>query len=101
MGLNFSQQFLVEAARAAGSGDYFRWEAVGISLGLSPSESDQAVRSLNDRKLVILLLEGDARLLEACRQLATRLAARESDGSRKGSAAGVPKGIKASARHGP
>lgn len=88
MGLNISQQFLLEAARAAGSGDYFRWAAVGISIGLSPSESDQAVRGLNDRKLVILLLEGDARLLEAGRQLATRLAAKESQISRNTGAGG-------------
>jgi hypothetical protein len=89
MGLNVSQQLLVEAARAAGSGDYFRWASVGTSIGLSPSESDQAVRCLNDRKLVILLLEGDARLLEAGRQLATRLAAKQPEGSRRSPRADV------------
>ena len=86
MGLSISQQFLVEATRAAGSGDYFRWNAVGISMGLSASESEQAVRSLTSRKLVMLLLEGDARLLEAGRQLAVRLNAKTCRGGQELSA---------------
>ena len=71
--MSTTQKFLVEANRVAGGSDYFRWRAVGTNLGYSESESDQAMRSLNDRKLVILLLEGDARILAAGRKLALRL----------------------------
>jgi len=71
--MSTTQRFLVEANRLAGGSDYFRWRAVGTSLGFSESEADQAMRSLNDRKLVILLLEGDARILAAGRRLALQL----------------------------
>ena len=76
MGLSTSQQFLVQAHRAAGSGDYFRWRAVGVAVGLSDAESDQAVRSLDARRLLVLLSEGEARLLAAGRDLARRLEAK-------------------------
>lgn len=76
MGLSAAQQFLVEATRAAGLTDYFRWQSIGATIGLSPAESDIAVQSLGDRKLIIRLLQGDARLLDAGRQLAARLEAK-------------------------
>ena len=76
MGLSTAQQFLVQATRAAGTDDYFRWQSVGTAIGLTPTQSGVAVRSLGDRKLVILLLEGNARLLAAGRQLAGRLEAK-------------------------
>jgi len=76
MGLSAAQQFLVEATRTAGRSDYFRWQSVGAAIGFSTAQSDTAVRSLGDRKLVILLLEGNARLLDAGRQLAARLEAK-------------------------
>lgn len=73
MSLSVTQQFLVEATHAAGSTDYFRWKNVGKTLGFSEAESDRAVRSLDERKLLIVLAEGEARLLDSGRQLAARL----------------------------
>lgn len=73
MGLSISQQFLIEAERAVGPDNCFRWHGVGVALGLTQTESSQAMQSLSDRKLVLLLLEGEARLLDAGRQLAGRL----------------------------
>ena len=60
----------MEASRAAGPGNYFRWQSVGSALGFSAAQSEQTMRSLDERKLVILLLDGDARLLEAGRRIA-------------------------------
>lgn len=68
-----TQQFLIEASRAVGAGDYFRWHTVGAALGFSEAESERTMRVLSERKLVTLLLDGDARLLDAGRQLAVRL----------------------------
>src|SRR4051812_11434837 len=90
MGLSTTQHFLVEAIRAAGAGDYFRWHQVGAALGHSEAESGRLVQSLNDRKLLILLREGDARLLTAGRDLGRRLAAK--------SAAAAPAGKPATRR---
>ena len=70
--MSATQRFLVEASRAAGTGCYFRWQAVGSSLGISAAESERTMRSLDERKLVILLLDGDARLLDAGRRLAEK-----------------------------
>lgn len=81
--MSAAQQFLLEAARAAGAGGYFRWNAVGLAVGLTASQSHQAMRSLNDRKLVLLLLEGDARLLDAGRVLAARVAGQTQTQSRR------------------
>ena len=78
MGLSSTQRFLVEASRATGSGDYFRWRQVGATLGHSEAESGRLIQSLNDRSLLILLQEGNARLLPAGRDLARRLDARSS-----------------------
>ena len=76
MGMSAAQQFLVEATRSAGRTDYFRWQSVGLAIGFSPAQSDNALKSLGERKLIILLSEGNARLLDAGRQLAARLEAK-------------------------
>jgi hypothetical protein len=68
--MSTTQRFLIEASRAAGSGRYFRWRSVGSTLGYSAAESEKTMRALDERKLVVLLLDGDARLLDAGRQLA-------------------------------
>lgn len=68
-----TQQFLIEASRTVGASDYFRWHTVGAALGYSVAESERTMRVLSERKLVMLLLDGDARLLDAGRQLAARL----------------------------
>lgn len=73
MGLSSSLRFLREANRIAGAGDYFRWTAVGAALGYSDDKSIRAVKSLDERKLLILLVEGQARLLGAGRRLAAEL----------------------------
>lgn len=73
MGLSATQQFLLGAHRAAAAEDYFRWHAVGATLGYSEAQSRAALQSLNERKLVILLTDGNARLLDAGRQLAIQL----------------------------
>jgi len=78
MGLSVTQRFLVEAARACGDGDFFRWPLVGSALGYSAAESGRAVQSLNERKLVIALAGGDARLLAAGRQLVARIGAKSA-----------------------
>ena len=76
MGLSATQRFLVEADRAAGTGDLFRCSAVGDALGYTPAQADGAARALGERKLVILLHGGEARLLAAGRRSAAELAAR-------------------------
>src|SRR4051812_28263126 len=81
MGLSTTQQFLVEAARAAGAGDYFRGRQVGVTPGYAEAESGRLIQSLNDRSLLILPQEGDARLLPAGRDLARRLEAKSSSTS--------------------
>jgi hypothetical protein len=80
MGLSSSQRFLVSACRSAGPGEYFRWQQVGADLGYSESETHEAVRSLDQRKLLILLVEGNARVLDAGRALAERLATKLAKG---------------------
>jgi hypothetical protein len=75
--------FLVGAIRAAGPSDYFRWDAVGTSLGYSQAEADQAVKSLDERKLVVLLQEGGARLSSTGRQLAGKLEAKLNERQRR------------------
>ena len=82
--MSSTQRFLMEASRAAGSGSYFRWQAVGSALGFSAAQSEQTMRSLDERRLVILLLDGDARLLDAGRRIADAAAA---SGSRPSSRA--------------
>jgi Mn-dependent DtxR family transcriptional regulator len=83
MGLSVTQMFLVGAIRAVGPGDYFRWDAVGTSLGYSAAEASQAIKSLDERKLVVLLQEGGARLSHAGRQLAGKLEAKLNDRERR------------------
>jgi len=78
MGLSTAQKFLVEANRSTGTGEYFRWRTVGTTLGYSEEESHRAVRSLDERKLLILLNDGNARMLVSGRQLAARLLAKPS-----------------------
>jgi hypothetical protein len=78
MGLSSTQCFLREAHRAAGPGDYFRWAAVGRTLGYPDDRSIRALKSLEERKLLILLVEGNARLLQAGRRLAVELEARQA-----------------------
>lgn len=83
MGLSVTQRFLVGAIRAAGAGDYFRWDSVGTSLGYSPAEADQAMKSLDERKLVVLLQEGAARLSIAGRRLGGQLEAKLNEHERR------------------
>ena len=71
--MNPTQRFLIEASRTVGAGDYFRWHTVGAALGYSAAESERTMQVLSERKLVILLLDGDGRLLEAGRRLVVRL----------------------------
>jgi len=73
MGLSATQRFLVKANLSTGTGEYFRWQNVGHSLGFTDAEADVAVRSLDQRKLAILLQNGDARILAAGRAMASRL----------------------------
>jgi hypothetical protein len=73
MGLSASQRFLVEATRAAGAGDFFRWRGVGDTLGYSDAQAGEAVQSLGERRLLVLFADGQARLLAAGRELAERL----------------------------
>jgi hypothetical protein len=75
MGLSSSLRFLREANRIAGTGDYFRWSAVGAALGYSDDQSIRALESLDERKLLILLVDGHARLLRAGRRRAAELEA--------------------------
>ena len=73
MGLSTSKQFLLEASRQAGTQDYFRWRAIGEGIGYSEAQSLSAVKSLDEQKLLILLIDGTARLLDAGRVMAGRL----------------------------
>jgi hypothetical protein len=73
MGLSVTQTFLVGACRAAGPEQYFRWREVGAGLGYSAEQSEHAVRSLDERGLLVLLTEGNARLCAAGAALATQL----------------------------
>lgn len=74
MGLSTSQRFLLEADRAAGHGDVFHWRHVGTALGYSETQSTQALDSLGQRRLLLVLSDGQVRLNPAGRQLATKLA---------------------------
>jgi hypothetical protein len=73
MGLSATQAFLVGAYRAAGPEQYFRWRDVGVGLGYSGKQSEHAVRSLDERGLLVLLTEGNARLCAAGAALASEL----------------------------
>ena len=73
MGLSTTKQFLLEASRNAGTQDYFRWRDVGEGMGYSEAQALSAVKTLDEQKLLILLVGGVARLLEAGRLLAARL----------------------------
>jgi hypothetical protein len=81
MALSASRHFLVNAYRKAGNQDYFRWRDVGTSMGYSEAQSLSAVQSLDDHKLLILLVGGDARLLATGRDLASRLEAKVASGA--------------------
>ena len=73
MGLSVTQAFLVGAGRAAGPEQYFRWRDVGAGLGYSGEQSEHAVRSLDERGLIVLLTEGNARLCATGAALASQL----------------------------
>lgn len=73
MGMSATQEFLVLAARLAGTSDYFRWGEVGAAMGYTPQQADALVMSLDARKLLIRLQDGAARILEAGRETAARL----------------------------
>lgn len=90
MGMSTSRRFLLKACRSGTPTDYFRWREVGTSLGYGDMETEQAVRSLDAQKLVILLHDGNARLLKAGRELADQLELRggaEANGGGGGVAA--------------
>ena len=76
MPISTSQRFLVAAARAADAEGYFACSAVAATLRCSPAERDTAVRSLAERKLIVELDAGQARLLHAGREFAVRLEAK-------------------------
>ena len=73
MGLSTTQRFLVGAIRAANTEGYFASHAVGAALGYSAVQSDAAIRSLGERRMLIELERGQARLLAAGREFAARL----------------------------
>ena len=62
MGLSATQSFLVGAYRAAGPDQYFRWRDVGTGLGYSGEQSENAARSLDERGMMTMLNDGNARL---------------------------------------
>jgi hypothetical protein len=84
MGLSITKLFLMEANRAAGGTDYFRWRTVAGALGCSEADARGAMQSLDERGLAILLADGEARMLPPGRVLAINLE------SKRGGAADVP-----------
>ena len=76
MALSATHRFLVEANRLAGPDFYFRGQAVAAALGYSEEETEMAMRSLDHRKLLIRLTDGQARLRASGRTLARMLEAR-------------------------
>ena len=80
MGLSTSQRFLVEATRAAGASDCFRWRGVGETLGYSVAQAGEAVQSLGARRLLVQLADGEVRILAAGRLLAEKLELKLGDG---------------------
>lgn len=83
MGLSVTQRFLVAAAEAAGPSDDFRWDLVGTSLGFTRAIAEQAVESLAERKLVVVLNGGAALMCNTGRQFATQLVAKARGGDRR------------------
>jgi hypothetical protein len=83
MGLSATQRFLVEANLSANAEGYFASHAVGAAIGYTALESDSAVRSLSERKMVIGLDHGQARLLAAGREMALQLKTKFTDRSMK------------------
>lgn len=73
MGLSATQAFLVGAYRAAGPEQYFRWRDVGTGLGYSGEQSEHAVKSLDERGLVVMMTEGNARLCASGAAMASQL----------------------------
>jgi hypothetical protein len=73
MSLSASRRFLLAACRSGAPTDYFRWREIGAALGYGEMECEQAVRSLDAQKLLILLHDGQARLLKAGWDLAAQL----------------------------
>ena len=73
MALSTTQRFLVEANHAADAEGYFAFQAVGAALGYSAMQSDAAMRSLGERKMLVGLDHGQGRLLTAGREFAGRL----------------------------
>lgn len=73
MGLSITQRFLVAANQIAAPDGCFHWRSVGQAIGISESQSDATTRALDDRRLLIRLVGGEARLLAAGRQRAAEL----------------------------
>ena len=77
MALSSTQRFLLQACKEAGMDSYFRWSSVGNSLGMSAPESQQVVISLDQRKLIRVLSDGNARLLDAGKRMGAGLDAKQ------------------------
>lgn len=73
MALSVTQQFLVQACRDANTEFYFRWHGVGTSIGLSEAQAQHAVQTLDERKLIRKLSNGDARILDAGKRMGASL----------------------------
>ena len=95
MGLSVTQAFLLGAYRAAGPEQYFRWREVGAGLGYSGEQSEHAVRSLDERGLLVLLAEGNARLCATGAALASHLEAKALRGPRTPGTPGTRRTTKA------
>jgi hypothetical protein len=76
MALSMTQRFLLEADNAANPEGYFDARSVGVSLGYTALQSESAVRSLGERKMLIPLTDSKSRLLRAGRDLAIQLNAK-------------------------
>ena len=88
MGLSTTKQFLVQAFLKAGAQDYFRWRDVGEGLGITEAQALSAVKTLDEQKLLILLVNGQARLLNAGRAMAGRLEGKAAMGQPEGPRSG-------------
>ena len=89
MGLGATQAFLVGAYRAAGPDLYFRWRDVGTGVRYSGEQSEHAARSLDERGMLTMLNDGNARLCAPGIALAVQLEKRsvaDSGGKRRASA---------------
>jgi hypothetical protein len=78
---------LVGAYRAAGPDQYFRWRDVGNGLGYTGEQSEHAARSLDERGMLVMLSEGNARLCAPGTVLAVQLEKKSAGAPGKGRAA--------------